>query len=226
MSYRLADGIEFMKSLPDGSVDGIFTDPPWRMRGAYHAKKGFDRARGVQLVGGTNWLTLLKSMADEAARVLHPTSGRCFIWLGMTSLGPALKAIDALEYRSLFFVAWWPPRYMAGFEMLLDPIVYYAPAGAGWPMARKGKRRIRAIYQSSSRGEPDTVHPCARPYRNVVEILRDCFDEGEYVIDPFAGSDTTGVACRELNLKYDTCEVDPKMYTTGVHRHKQGGLFE
>jgi DNA modification methylase len=46
------------------------------------------------------------------------------------------------------------------------------------------------------------------------------------VIDPFAGSDTTGVACRELNLKYDTCEVDPKMYTTGVHRHKQGGLFE
>jgi len=28
--YQLRDGIEFLKSLPDNSVDGIFTDPPWK----------------------------------------------------------------------------------------------------------------------------------------------------------------------------------------------------
>lgn len=27
--YRNTDGIKFLKSLPDRSVDGIFTDPPW-----------------------------------------------------------------------------------------------------------------------------------------------------------------------------------------------------
>jgi DNA modification methylase len=27
--YRNYDGIKFLKELPDKSVDGIFTDPPW-----------------------------------------------------------------------------------------------------------------------------------------------------------------------------------------------------
>jgi len=27
--YRNCDGIKFLRSLPDHSVDGIFTDPPW-----------------------------------------------------------------------------------------------------------------------------------------------------------------------------------------------------
>lgn len=58
------------------------------------------------------------------------------------------------------------------------------------------------------------------------EILKDCFRPDEYVIDPFAGSDTTGRAARELSLKWDSCEIDPKMYQTGIARHAQGILFE
>ncbi|MFX0198386.1 MAG: hypothetical protein ACFFCW_19885 [Candidatus Hodarchaeota archaeon] len=124
--YRLCDGIEFLKSLPDKSVDGIFTDPPWKMKGPCHDTK-YNRARGIRLRGATQWRKLITEMTDEAARILNPETGRCFIWLGMTSLGEGLRAVNSLEYRFTFFVGWMRPRYVAGFELLLNPILYFAP---------------------------------------------------------------------------------------------------
>ena len=223
--YRLQDGIEFLKSLPDKSVDGIFTDPPWLMKSAYHDKK-YGQHRGMRIQGQENWESLITQMTDEGARVLNPETGRCFIWLGMASLARALRAINSLEYRFMFFCYYIPPRYVAGFECSMDPILYLAPASAKWINMRKGERRIRALYQHYSTGGKDTMHPCARPFKSVKDILKDLFKPGEYIVDPFAGSDTTGVAARSLTLKWDCCEIDPKMYETGLERHKQGFLFE
>jgi len=117
------------------------------------------------------------------------------------------------------FVNYIPSRYIAGFESILDPILFFAHKEDKYPMRKEGK--LRQIYEKVSQGQEDTHHPCARPFLTVKQILRDWFDEGEYVIDPFAGSDTTGVACRVLNLKYDTCEIDPKMFMFGKQRHDE-----
>lgn len=217
--YRLQDGIEFLKSLPDKSVDGIFTDPPWLMKAAYHA-------RGIKIKGHDKWESLITQMTDEGSRVLNPETGRCFIWLGMTSIARALRAVNSLEYRFMFFCYYIPPRYVAGFECSMDPILYFAPKSAKWVYASKGQRRVRALYQHYSTGAKDTFHPCARPFKSVKDILHDLFKPGEYVVDPFAGSDTTGVAAREFNLNWDSCEIDSKMYETGIERHKQMMMFE
>lgn len=226
MTYRLMDGIEFIKSLPDHSVDGIFTDPPWLIKNKNgNRDKRFSKSRAPRFRNQERWEDLLTEMTDEAARVLKADVGRCFIWLGMTSVARALKAINSLEYRFMFFCYYVPPRYIAGFECSVDPIIYLAPKSAHWPSAKRGQRRIRTLYQHCSTGSKDTMHPCARPFKSVKDILRDLFEEGEYVIDPFAGSDTTGRAARELNLKWDSCEIDPEMYKTGLVRHSQGILF-
>lgn len=202
MVYELRDGIEFMKSLPDQSVDGIFTDPPW--------------GRGSDIVGQDIWKNLLISLDNEAIRVLR-RGGRCLIWMGMGMLGDTIKCFNNLEYKWTIFCNYIPPRYIAGFESLLDPIILFQKPGEKYPFRKTGK--LRQIYEKVSSGQKDTHHPCARPFITVKQILRDWFDEGEYVIDPFAGSDTVGVACRELNLKYDTSEIDPKIYMFGQKRH-------
>lgn len=195
-----------MKTLPDKSVDGIFTDPPW--------------GKGPAIKGQENWLELIDEMTAEAGRVLKP-NGKCLIWIGMRMLADMIKASN-LEYRWTVFCHYVPSKYLAGFESIMDPIVLFQRPGAKLPMRPK---KIRQIYQHVSEGGPDTLHPCARPFSTVKDILRDWFDEGDYVIDPFAGSDTTGVACKQLGLKYDTCEVDPMMFITGIDRHRQLHLF-
>jgi DNA modification methylase len=222
MTYRLCDGIEFLKSLPDHSVDGIVTDPPWGIRVSESAT-GHRRPDAI-IQGQSNWLSLLRSMTFEGARVLKE-NGRCLIWLGIRHVGPAIRTIDALEYRWMIFCGYMPPRYMVSLESYFDAILYYARFGDPWPSKVNGKCKPQ-IYFRASTGKKDTLHPCARPIQKVKQILNDWFVEREYVVDPFAGSDTTGFAARELNLKWDSCEIDPKMYETGIERHCQGLLFE
>lgn len=222
MSYQLRDGIEFMKSLPDRSVDGIFTDSPWGHR-VSESSTGH-RSKKRIIWGNENWLELIKETTDEGSRILK-SNGRCLLWLGIRHVGPVCKIVDALEYRWMIFVRFIPPRYMATLESYFDAILYFAPFTSPWPDKIGGKCKPQEYFKAST-GKPDSAHPCARPYRSVKEILGHWFSEGEYIVDPFAGSDTTGRAARELGLRWDSCEIDPKMYQTGIERHSQGILFE
>ena len=223
MSYHLTDGIEFMKGLPDKSVDGIFSDPRWGNR--LSKSSTGHRRPDLMIKGQSNWLELIKAMTDEGARVLKE-DGRCLLWFGCRQAGPVIKTVEALEYRWMIFVRYMPIRYMASLQSFFDIIIYFARSEAAWPkLPASGLMRPQEYFNASS-GKPDTAHPCARPYRCVKDILRDWFEPGEYVIDPFAGSDTTGFACRELDLRWESCEIDPKMYPTGLQRHRQMLLFE
>ena len=206
--YRLQDGIKFMKGLPSKSVDGIFTDPPWGGR--------------TKIVGNDIYLKLIKKMTRQAARVLKP-KGVCIIWMGTISMGRVIKEIKALEYKWCFYCRYIPPRFVCRFMSEMDPILVYMKKGAKYP---RTPQWISSVYFKPSTGKKDTDHPCARPRIVVKRILNDFFKPGDYVIDPFAGSDTTGVSCRQLNIKSDTCEIDPAMYKTGLLRNEQGYLFE
>lgn len=63
--------------------------------------------------------------------------------------------------------------------------------------------------KNSSSGKYD--HPCQMPYRvmaNVIGVLPRT--EKLLVVEPFAGTGTTLVACRDLGVDYIGFEIDPK----------------
>jgi hypothetical protein len=45
--------------------------------------------------------------------------------------------------------------------------------------------------------------------------------EGNLVVDPFAGSGTTGVACKQLKRRFLGCDVDEKALGTALHRIRE-----
>ena len=220
--YRHTDGIDFMRHLPDESVDGIFTDPPW----------GSDLKHKItsRIPGCDKWKELLGDLNEEAPRILKP-GGRVLIWVGARIMGDVIKILSNLEYR-WFIVCHYigASRFCAVFIADIDPILYFAKPGDPWPKRGSNfklpflKQTYRNISGSNRHYRSD--HPCPRPYRVVKEIIGDWFDPGEYIMDPFAGSDTTGYACRNLEIRSDTCEIDQKLYQTGLNRHAQGLLFE
>lgn len=215
MSYHLKNGIKFMQDLPAKSVDGIFTDPPW---GGQNAPK---------IKGQRIWKHLLRRLDKEAVRILKP-SGYCLIWVGTAMLGDLLKTISKLKYQWCIYELHIPSRYVAGYECRVDPIVCFRRREAKFPMQGSDGKKIDQLYQQVSNGIAGKVtkHPCAREIKTVRCILKKFFIPGQYIIDPFAGSDTVGVVCRQLNLTYDTCEIDPKMYDYGLKRNSQMFLYE
>lgn len=206
--YRNTDGLNFLKSLPDKSIDGIFTDPPW--------------GGGVKIMGNDKPMDLMRALDKECPRILKP-GARVLIWIGARQLADFIRVFKNLEYRWMIVCQYIPARYIIKFQAQLDPILYLSLPGEPYPNPEKS---LPQIYQKVSSGRRDTLHPCSRPIKVVRKIIRDWFRPGEYIIDPFAGSDTVGVACREIAIQADTCEIDPKMYEYGQKRNSQGFLFE
>lgn len=72
------DAIEFLKSFPDSSVDGVLYDPPYSQRQVKECYEG---------IGKNNWdgrMTFWSESKNEAARILKP-GGKviCFGWNSM-----------------------------------------------------------------------------------------------------------------------------------------------
>ena len=61
-------------------------------------------------------------------------------------------------------------------------------------------------------------HPTQKPVYLLERILLASTHEGDLVLDPFCGSSTTGVACKNLNRKYIGIENNPEYITLSIKR--------
>lgn len=65
-----------------------------------------------------------------------------------------------------------------------------------------------------------TTHPVQKPVRLIERLLNLVTQEGDTVLDPFMGSGTTAIACRNLNRNYIGFELDKEFYEASINRIK------
>ena len=71
-------------------------------------------------------------------------------------------------------------------------------------------------WERDGRGIPK-IHPAQKPV-NVLKRLIEIFtDEGDVVIDPCAGSGSTGRACQELKREFYGFEISRDFYNRAVN---------
>ena len=71
----------------------------------------------------------------------------------------------------------------------------------------------------------DKIHPTQKPVEVLRYFVELCTDPGDTVMDTFAGSGSTGMACKDAGRKYVLIERDPKMF--GLMKKKfDTDLFE
>lgn len=73
-----------------------------------------------------------------------------------------------------------------------------------------------------------TDHPTPKPVELIRHFLRLHGKPGDVVCDPFAGSGSTLVAARSLQMNFMGCELDPHWHNVAVQRLKQmdGVIFD
>ena len=67
-------------------------------------------------------------------------------------------------------------------------------------------------------------HTCQKPVPLLRRLIRVSSPEGGVVFDPFMGSGSTGVACRNTGRKFIGCELDPEYFATAKNRIENGDL--
>lgn len=238
-SLHLGECLEWMRGLPAASVDHAIMDPPYsahvhrNARSAVRKVPLYDGAGKVFPSNGRRAISrgadfgfahatpeLIEAWSVEVARVtrrwivVFSDVESCYLWRG------------ALERAGLEYVrtAFWDKRGGAPQFSGDRPAVACEAITLAHPRGRKrwnggGKRGIYSVPIELNRGGVlRRHHPTAKPLALMLQLIEDFTDPGETVLDPFAGSATTGVAAVRLGRRFVGAELDPAHHVTAVAR--------
>ena len=179
------DCLEGMKQLPEFFADLVLTDPPYGIGSAKNGKVGGEKLAPVKNYGKQEWDLnhVDKKYFDEMFRV----SKNQIIFGGN-------YYIDYL-YNSSCWIIW--DKEITG---------NFADCEMAWTSfntaVRKIKHRWNGMLQEDMKNKEKRYHPTQKPLRVMEWIIKRYTKEGEIVLDPFAGSGTTLVACKRLHRNY------------------------
>lgn len=191
------DSLQKMKSLPSKSIDLLLTDIPYdgvnrKSAGLRNLDKGLADIMTMSI----------ENMMSEFLRV---TKGSGYIFCGWSQIS---EIVDILKENKIStrLCCWRKtnPSPMNGQVIWLsgaEYCVYFK-----MPKATFNAHCKNVVWDfPSGRGK---VHPTEKPLKLFEYLVETSSNKGDVVLDPFAGSGTTGVACKNLNRKYILIEKE------------------
>ncbi len=232
------DCLEYLKELPDNSVDLVVTDPPYNISrkqnlvyDGRHIRKDFgDWDYGFDPV----------PVMKELKRVLKPT-GQIYVFCSTEQIPIYMRIFqEAWFFRNL--LVWSktnpPPRlsktnwvfaneyivYAVNEKVKLNKITFNFPSQGAMknlfitPILT-GAERLRSP-------EGGSVHPTQKPLAVLKRLIEASSKPGDVVLDPFMGVGSTAVAARQTGRQFLGCELDAKYAHFAVERVRKLEFIE
>ena len=239
-SLYFGDAMEVLSRIPDESVDCVWTDPPYMLsnggvtcvsgRMASVNKGKWDRSRGIEADHEFNleWTAACR-------RVLKPSGT---IWVtGTLHVYPSVgMALQQNGFRLLNDIIWEkpnPPPNLAcrTFTHSTEVVLWASKFGKGSPhrytfnydeMKREnGGRQMKTVWRLKAPSASERrfgKHPTQKPIALIDRCLRASTHEGDVVLDPFAGSGSTGVAALQIGRRFIGIEIEPEFIDISAKR--------
>jgi site-specific DNA-methyltransferase (adenine-specific) len=114
------------------------------------------------------------------------------------------------KHDTILWYARDPDDYVFRYDDI-DRVPYLAPGLVGPHKAARGKTPTDVWWQTivSPTGAEKTGYPTQKPVKILERIVRVHSDPGDLVVDPFAGSGTTGEAAARLGRDYLLVDENP-----------------
>lgn len=225
------DAIEITPTL--GPVSHLITDPPYEA--IMHTSK--DGMKGlVRPDGSHHWKPLGFGPIDEIRAEVVSWGERVEGWfIAFCTAEGVARWADKINESPLKYkraCVWVKPDstpQMNGQGPAMGAEMFVC-AWAGTGHAKWNAGGKRGVYTHCVNGpERHGEHPTEKPRRLMAEILDDFTNEGDTILDPFAGSGTTGVAAVRMARDFIGIEQDPRYFEIMCKRiedaQRQGDLF-
>ena len=206
---------EILPLLQKESVDAVVTDPPYGMEfRSNHRRVKYKKISNDKKEDVSTWLG---QVVWELHRVMKPNTA-LYWFCNMHSVSEFVFEIEKL-FKIKNILIWEKNNTGMG-----DLSAAYAPKYEMIIYANKGRREL------IGRRDPDILHfnrtgnihhPTEKPVDLLEYLLSKSTNEGDIVLDPFLGSGSTAVACKNTNRNYVGIEMEPDYYKKALERIKE-----
>lgn len=221
-TLHLGDCIEGMRGLADDSVDVVITDPPFEDEA--HTKQRRVKRGSVTENEALPFAAITHEQRTDVAFELARLARRWVLLFCQVEASQkwAIAGVSAgLDYvRTMVWVK--PdgmPQYTGdrpgmGYESI---VVLHRPGRKRW----NGGGRHGVFTGNKNAGRPPgeaAPHPTTKPLPLMRELVSLFSDPDELILDPFAGSGSTGVACRQLGRRFVGWELNRDYFDIACRR--------
>ncbi len=234
--------------FPENSVDMIFADPPYFLSsGSFTCQNGkmvsvkkgdWDLSNGHK----KNFEFHLEWI--KACRRVLKKDGT--IWISGTyhSIYQCGFALQTLGFHLLNDIAWFKPNaspnlscrfFTASHETLIwarkekkasHTFNYQAMKKGDWPedQLKKPGLQMRSVWSINTPKKAEKTfgkHPTQKPIDLLRRVVLASTNKGDIVLDPFAGSSTTGLAAHLFGRKFIGIDTEDKYLDLSIKRYEQ-----
>lgn len=213
------DCLELMKSIPDGSVDLILTDPPYNIARKNNfvtmGRNGIDFGEWDKGFDQFKWL-------EDIPRILNK-NGSVVIFNDWKNIGAIARYCESLGLVIKDLLRWTKSnpmprnrdrRYITDFECA----VWLTNKAAKWTFNRTSANYQRPIFEYAVVSGNEKAHPTQKPVKLMEELLQIHSKISDVVLDPFMGSGSTGVACINTGRRFIGMELDKQYFDIACKR--------
>ena len=225
-NYQNQSCFEYIKNIKDNSIDLILIDPPYEISrdtnfaGGEKTGKNTDRFRISMDFG--EWdknFDGLELIIKEGYRVLRP-GGTFICFYDLWKIETLKKYFDNNKYKQVRFIEWLKTNPVP----LNSKINYLTNSREIAISAIKiSKPTFNSQYDNGLYNYPichdkGRFHPTQKPLELIEDLIKKHSNEGDIVLDCFAGSCTTGVAALKLKRNFMGCELDKEYFDKSMKR--------
>lgn len=241
----LGDCISILNQARENSVDMIFADPPYFLSsGSFTCQNGrmvsvkkgdWDLSKGAKqnFDFHMEWIKACR-------RVLKPHGT---IWISGTyhSIYQCGYALELNDFHLLNDIAWFKPNaspnlscrfFTASHETLLwarkekkckHTFNYDVMKNSDWPrdQLKKPGLQMRSVWSINTPKPTEKTfgkHPTQKPLDLLIRIVLASTNKGDLILDPFAGSSTTGLAAVLHGRKFVGIDAEKQYLELSVKR--------
>lgn len=212
----LGDCLELMKEIPDKSINCIVTDPPYKCisGGKPHKKNqpsGILSKNDGKIFKYNN--ILASEYLPEFYRILADNS-HLYLMTNMLNIEEFLKQLRLCGFKIHNILSWkknncTPSRwYMKNCEWTI-----FAYKGKAKGINNPGSKMIEEFPNIKNK-----LHETQKPVELMQLYINNSSKENDIILDPFAGSFTTAIACIKSNRKFICIEKEEKYFNIGKDR--------
>lgn len=205
------DCLERMKEIPSGSVDMILTDPPYGMNLKPQRSGGKFHGKMIKNDDNLQWCD---DFFIQCKRLLKKDRV-AFVFCSHHCVSEFITSAKSAGFDIKNLLVWNKGHFgMGGNWRPSHELILVLTTGRFVTHSNSLKTIIdfKKVHHSKA------VHPTEKPVDLLEHLVVEPDFDADVVLDPFMGSGSTGVACRNLNRKFIGIEMDENYFNIAKQR--------